>query len=298
MKELKEDLGKSNCTTDASNHNAILYSNHKSVTNHFVFLWFVGHQTASFADVSDRFNITKSSLERIINRQTIRWPSDEEKVQIEREFRENGFGNVIGAIDGSHVKIDKPQNDPDSYINRKGYYSIQVQVVCDKKLRIRDIFIGYPGSVHDSRVFRNSPLYETLPAKCGEYFILGDSGYPLKANLLTSLRDRGQLNNRQANYNLRLATNRYVLEHCFGILKQKFRQLYHVKLRKIEYIVHLIRAACVLHNLALDDELLLVEDEEIIHPDVNNEHNDNIDNEEEFDGDGDARRIRDAVVNS
>lgn len=57
-----------------------------------------------------------------------------------------------------------------------------------------------------------------------------------------------------------LARNRYVIEHCFGILKQKFRQLYHLKLRKIRLMVHFIRAACVLHNIAIDNEFNL-EDE-------------------------------------
>lgn len=262
-----------------------------------IFLWYLGHQTASFADVSDRFNITKSSLERIIVRvsiflsnlspQVIVWPDEVEKVHIEQQFREKGFPNIIGAIDGSHIEIDKPQNDPDSYINRKGYYSIQMQVVCDHGLKIRDIFIGYPGSVHDSRVFRNSPLYQTLPQKCGQYFLLGDSGYPLQANLLTPFKDRGQLTERQIHYNVQLARNRYVIEHCFGVLKQKFRQLFHIKLRKMEIIVHLIRAACVLHNIALKDEFLLELEGEVevadLNPDINNEEANN----------RNAQRIRD-----
>ncbi|KAL1489228.1 hypothetical protein ABEB36_014161 [Hypothenemus hampei] len=52
-----------------------------------IFLWYIGHQTASFADVTDRFDITKSSLGRIIQRvgfflsslssQIISWPNDE-----------------------------------------------------------------------------------------------------------------------------------------------------------------------------------------------------------------------------
>lgn len=54
------------------------------------------------------------------------WADENEKTVIEQHFRENGFTGVIGAIDGCHIKIDKPNNDPDSYINRKGYYSIQV----------------------------------------------------------------------------------------------------------------------------------------------------------------------------
>ncbi|KAJ8930275.1 hypothetical protein NQ314_016942 [Rhamnusium bicolor] len=51
--------------------------------------------------------------------QVITWPSDNEKRIIELHFKENGFPNIIGASDGSHTKIDTPESDPDSYINRK-----------------------------------------------------------------------------------------------------------------------------------------------------------------------------------
>lgn len=100
-------------------------------------------------------------------------------------------------------------------------------------------------------------LKNNLEEKCWQYFLLGDSGYPLQANVLTPYKDRGNLSRRQENYNLKLARNRYVIEHCFGILKQKFRQLYHLKLRNIRFIVHFIREACVLHNIARKVEFLL-----------------------------------------
>lgn len=102
-----------------------------------IFLWFAGHQTSGFRDVADRFDISISSLHRILKRMTyflsslafniITWPSEEEKQNIEQYFRTNGFPNVIGAIDGCHIQIDKPMEDPESYINRKKYYSIQVR---------------------------------------------------------------------------------------------------------------------------------------------------------------------------
>jgi len=38
------------------------------------------------------------------------------------------FPKVIEAIDGTHIKIAAPKLDPDAYINRKGYHSIQLQV--------------------------------------------------------------------------------------------------------------------------------------------------------------------------
>lgn len=141
-----------------------------------------------------------------------------------------------------------------------------MQVVCNHRQKIIDLFVGYPGSVHDSRVFRNSPLATNLEQRCGRYHILGDSGYPLKNQLLTPYRDRGNLSPTQINYNLKHARNRYVIEHCFGLLKQKFRQLYHIKLRNIRQIVHFIRAACVIHNIALEDNVDI--HEEIILPNV------------------------------
>lgn len=152
-------------------------------------------------------------------------------------------------------------------------------MVCDHEKRIRDIFVGYPGSVHDSRVFQASPLFATLQGKCGDYFILGDSGYPCLRHCLTPFKDRGDLSRRQRNYNYLLSKNRYVIEHCFGLLKQKFRQLYHLKLRKIEFCVHFIRASAVLHNLAIQDDFQVREDiipegHEIVGQHVEDEHQD------------------------
>lgn len=100
-----------------------------------IFLWFAGHET-SFRDVADRFDITISCLFYVLRRlikflsgisaSVIQWPSNVEKTNIERHFREKGFPGVIGAIDGTHIKIDKPKDDPDSYLNRKHFHSIQV----------------------------------------------------------------------------------------------------------------------------------------------------------------------------
>lgn len=61
--------------------------------------------------------------------QIITWPDENEKKIIEEHFLNNGFPNVIGAIDGTHIKIDKPERDAESYINRKGYYSVQVSII-------------------------------------------------------------------------------------------------------------------------------------------------------------------------
>ena len=40
-----------------------------------------------------------------------------------------GFQDVVGAIDGIFVKIQAPQLNESDYVNRKGYYSLNVQVI-------------------------------------------------------------------------------------------------------------------------------------------------------------------------
>lgn len=39
-----------------------------------------------------------------------------------------GFPGVIGVIDGSHIRIDTPSEDPVSYFNKKKFYSIHVGI--------------------------------------------------------------------------------------------------------------------------------------------------------------------------
>lgn len=117
--------------------------------------------------------------------------------------------------------------------------------------------------------------------------------------MLTPFKDRGNLTRRQLNYNVKLAKNRYIIEHCFGVLKQKFRQLFHVKLRHILYIVHLIRAACVLHNISLEDNIDIEPNNvEYNEEDMHNLEINNDDDGDDEDEDIDARVVRQTIANS
>jgi len=69
-------------------------------------------------------------------------------------------------------------------------------------------------------------------------------------------KDNGHLTRAQRNFNSKLSSCRVVIENAFGCLKQRFRQLYHFKLRNIVQIIH---ACCVLHNLASIRDLELLE---------------------------------------
>ena len=70
-----------------------------------------------------------------------------------------GFPQAVGAIDGSHIFIIRPDESASDYYNRKEYYSIIIQAMVDHRGWFMDVNIGWPGKVHDARVFVNSSLY-------------------------------------------------------------------------------------------------------------------------------------------
>ena len=121
--------------------------------------------------------------------QFIRFPvTPQETERRKAEFRViAGFPEVIGAIDGTHIRIVAPREYEAEYVNRKRYHSINVQVVFDARYHITDVVAKWPGSVHDARILSQSGLNRIfelgiVPAGC---HLLGDSGYPSKKWLLT-----------------------------------------------------------------------------------------------------------------
>ena len=69
------------------------------------------------------------------------------------------FLQTVGAVEGTHIPIQAPPEHHVDYFNRTGWYSIILQALVDDNYCFRDINVGWPGSVHDARVFTNSELY-------------------------------------------------------------------------------------------------------------------------------------------
>ena len=66
---------------------------------------------------------------------------------------------TVGAKDGIHIKINSPTGDSKiDYFNRKQKYSISTQVVEGGNLKFLEIATGYPGSIHDAGILRDSEL--------------------------------------------------------------------------------------------------------------------------------------------
>ena len=55
---------------------------------------------------------------------------------------------------GSHIAVKATAANRGSYINGKGFPSINLLAVCDKRLKFRFTFSDCPGSVHDARTLQ------------------------------------------------------------------------------------------------------------------------------------------------
>jgi hypothetical protein len=68
------------------------------------------------------------------------------------------FKDAIGAIDGTHIKVIVPKELEIQHMNRKGYTSQNVMAICDFDLRFTFVVPGWPGSVHDTRVWADAQV--------------------------------------------------------------------------------------------------------------------------------------------
>ncbi|CAH2011546.1 unnamed protein product [Acanthoscelides obtectus] len=65
---------------------------------------------------------------------------------------------AIGAIDCTHIPILNPFIHADEYVNRKNFASINVQATCNSNEEFTSVDVSWPGSVHDSRIWKNSDI--------------------------------------------------------------------------------------------------------------------------------------------
>ncbi|XP_054861509.1 putative nuclease HARBI1 [Amphiprion ocellaris] len=167
---------------------------------------------------------------------------------IKEEFhRIAGFPSVIGCIDGTHIPITAPSHNEADYVNRKSIHSINVQIICDAAYIISNVEAKWPGSVHDSRIFRESNLSNRLQRGEFDGLLLGDRGYPCQPSLMTPYPDPEP--GPQQNFNRAHCKTRARVEMTIGLLKARFQCLRHLRVTP-ERACDIIVACVVLHNIA------------------------------------------------
>ncbi|XP_063811615.1 putative nuclease HARBI1 [Pseudophryne corroboree] len=191
--------------------------------------------------------------------QYIKFPeTDSECQEIKLGFyNKYKFPNVLGAIDCTHVQIRPPRNSEECFRNRKQFHSLNVQAVCDVNMRFLNIFVGFPGSSHDSFILSQSSLFDKFETgNMPGGWLLGDAGYPNKPWLLTPLSN--PVGRAEKRYQEKHIASRGVIERAFGVLKSRFRCLDTsggALLYSPSKVCGMVNACCILHNICVANRL-------------------------------------------
>ncbi|TDG99393.1 hypothetical protein EPR50_G00193880 [Perca flavescens] len=239
----------------------------------------------SYRVVARVFNVPKVTVHCIIHRvaqniwdnlrRAIDFPQTVDLPAVAQEFVNisgtPAFHNVVGAIDGSHIRIKPLQRHRLDYLNYKGFYSVNMQAICDSNGRFLDIFVGYPGSVHDTRIMKNSSFYTTRRYPPTGYILLGYGGYPCLETpicLITPFKEpvHGEVQQR---FNYYQSRGRSIIERAFGMMKTRWRStLFRALEVKPTFAPQVIASCAFLHNVCMDNGDTLVPDEDILMDDA------------------------------
>ena len=184
-------------------------------------LYRLGHGN-SYVSIGPSFNVGKATvIEAVqdvvealyeIRNEHIKFPENEAETRAAIEtFQDlSDLPNIVGAIDGSHVRIKAPKDSPVDYFSRYQQHDFIIQAVVNGQKLFLDFACGYPGSMHDARVLRRSSIFRRAEGgdiliaptvningnEIGPYLV-GDSAYPLSPWLMKpypeGTRDRAEI---------------------------------------------------------------------------------------------------------
>ncbi|GBG90026.1 hypothetical protein CBR_g50119 [Chara braunii] len=158
-------------------------------------------------------------------------------------FERKGFPGCVGAIDCTHVYIEKPAGQRgECFYDRTGQFSVVAQAVCDHECRIQSVFVLRGGRT------------------IGRY-LLRDTGYPQLPLIMTPVGGNCRNADEQV-YDDCHTSAKWCIERTFGRLKVVWRNFIRTQIGNMKTLRKEFMAICILHNLIVqhrvqvDPELL------------------------------------------
>ncbi|XP_069815805.1 uncharacterized protein [Dendropsophus ebraccatus] len=229
--------------------------------------------------ISSIVGLTCSAILERLRAQVMPPPQPEDWTRITGGFEATAqFPNCIGALDGKHIRVQKPSNSGSLYFNYKHYFSVVLLALADSDYRFVVVDIGAYGSAADTGVFRASRIGEMLktnhlgipesrplPGSSGPpapFVIVADEGFGLQTHLLRPFPRRG-LDDRRRIFNYRLTRARRYVECAFGILSSKWRVMQSALQLTPDKVKKVIQACVILHNYVRIHDATVIPEEQM-----------------------------------
>lgn len=191
----------------------------------------------------------------------------------EMDARERGFAaksrfcvrGCIGAIDGLAIKIEKPMPwdaPAEPYKNRKGFYALNLQAICDANRRFLWFSLVGSGGQHDSLAFQGSQLYLLLEEgmldsgndNVHPRFISADNAYACTVYMITPYPGQVGDDDFKDDFNYYLSKMRIEIECAFGMLVNRFGILWKKLCGPIARSTQIVTVCMKLHNYILETD--------------------------------------------
>ncbi len=210
------------------------------------------------------------------------------------------YPGAFAFVDGSLIGLAAVSHSSEhAYVSRKSTHAINTQFVCDVRMRFLSVNARYPGSTHDSLIWRASLVNASLRRHCNEmgknwcYYMLADNGYPLQPWLLKPYDSP----NTPAKilYNRNHRKLRSLIERAIGLLKARFRCLLIERKLRYDPLIsgYIIYACTVLHNFLIGNNYPVDNIDPIFEPEFDGDLDDLDISSEEFQG---GVEMRDSVA--
>jgi hypothetical protein len=245
--------------------------------------WLAG---GSYLDLKNVYGISRSTVFRLrdmfldavleCSALEIRFPDTPEEIekvrwQFEAKSTDKVMRGCVGAMDGM-LALTKQPSLADSNGNPRAYhsghyndYGVNVQAICDARLRFLFFAVAAPGRTGDLVAYELLSIREIIEKLPPGFYIVGDAAYMLTEHVLVPFTGGDRQSPENDTYNFYLSQLRIRIEMAFGLLTNKWRILRKHLETKLKNSSRVLEACARLHNFVIDqdsdDDFVIDEDE-------------------------------------
>lgn len=220
---------------------------------------------AHHVSVSSVYNHIDNTISAIDTVLRLHFPYND-KTWLERSslgFSRNGRSPISGccaALDGIAIKIAEPASrdvpNPSTYYNRKGFFALNIQALCDSSYRFLFVSALTPGSTHDSTALSMSSLSSLVSREesglLDKYWIAADEAYVCTKRIICPWPGKN-LSIEKDCFNYWQSSARIHIEQAFGILVARWGIFWRPMRIRISKSAKVVAVCCKLHNFIIDN---------------------------------------------